>query len=97
MSAEGRELVATDKPAVGAELSFDTVVMEDSQGDGCLPDPTRTDESYRCEVLGQANDLLNQLVMPETCPRSRRRQFSGYARCKYKMLDPITVEVADLV
>ena len=38
------ELVATDEAPVGAESLFDTIVMEDSEGNGCLSNSTGTDE-----------------------------------------------------
>ena len=65
----GGELVATDKPAVVPELFLDTIVVEDSQGDGCFPDSPRTNESDRCEGFSEINDLLDQLVTSKTGPR----------------------------
>ena len=73
MSTRSRELVATDEPAVLAEPLFDTIVVEDSQNDGCLPDPPCADESDGCEGFGEANDLLDQLVASETGPWGRGR------------------------
>jgi hypothetical protein len=48
MSARGRELVATNEPPVLAEPLLDPIVVEDGQGDGCLPDPPCTDQSDGC-------------------------------------------------
>ena len=56
--------------------------MEDGQRDGRLPDPADTDESDRCEVFGQTDDLLDQLATSETRPRRRGRRFAMCARNK---------------
>ena len=77
MSARGRKLVATNKPTVYSEPFLDALVMEDGQSDGCLPDPSWTDEGYRSEVFCETNDLLDQVVTSETSPRWRRRKLSG--------------------
>jgi len=42
MSRQGRKLVTTDEPAVVTKLLFDAVIMEDSQDNGCFPNPTST-------------------------------------------------------
>jgi hypothetical protein len=73
MSARSWELVATNEPAILAKPLLDAVVVEDGQGDGCLPDPPCADESDGREVFGETNDLLDQFVAPETGPRSRGR------------------------
>ena len=73
MSARGGELIATVESAVLAKLFLDAIVVEDSQSDGRLADPTSTDESDRGEVSCRANDLLDQLVASETDSRWRRR------------------------
>jgi len=41
------ELVATDESTVITKPFFDTIVVEDSQGDRCFSDSTWTDESNR--------------------------------------------------
>ena len=68
MSARGGEFVATDEPAVVSKPLLDTIVVEDSQGDGCFPDPPRTDESDGCEIFSETNDLVDQLVASKTGP-----------------------------
>ena len=73
------------------------MVMEDSESDGCLADSTGANESDGCEVFGQTDNLLNQLVTPETGPRRRRGKFTECARRKYKSIDPLVIEIADLI
>ena len=48
------------------EPLFDAIVMEDGQSDGRFPNPADTNESDRCEVFDQTNDLLDQLATTET-------------------------------
>jgi len=69
VSARGRELVATDEPAVGPEPFFDAIVVEDGQGDGCFSNPPCTNESDRSEMFREADDLFNQILASETSPR----------------------------
>ena len=76
MVARGGELVATDEPAVVSKPSLDAIVMEDSQSNGCFPNPPWADESKWSKVLCETNDLFNQFVAPETDSRRRGRQFS---------------------
>ena len=71
--------------------------MEDSQGDRRLADSTGTHESDGREVVGQADNLLNQLVTSETGPRRWGWRFAKYSRIKYKMMDPFVVQIPDLV
>ena len=66
-------MVATDEPTVVTESSFDLIVMENGQSDGCLANSTGTNESDGHEVFGQIHDLLYQLVTSETGPRRRGR------------------------
>jgi len=66
-------LVTANESAVVTESLSDTIVVEDSQSDGRLPDPADTNESDGCEVFGQTDDLLDQLVTSETDPRRRGR------------------------
>ena len=73
MGARPGELVAADEATVVAEPLLDAIVMEDSQRDGRLADPTGTNESDGCEVLGQTKDLLDQLGTSEAGPWRRRR------------------------
>jgi hypothetical protein len=65
----GGEFIATDEATVVTESLFDPIVVEDGESDGCLPDSTGTNESDGREVLGQTEDLLDQLVTSETGPR----------------------------
>jgi len=97
MSTRGRELVATDETTIVTESLLDAIVMEDSKSDGRLPNSTSTDESNRCEVLGQADDLLDQLATSEKCPRRWRRRFTERARSKYEIMDPLLAEPANLL
>ena len=69
MNARGGELVATDEPTVGSKSFLDAIVVEDSQSDRSLPDPSCPDESDRTEILCEANDLLDQILASETGPR----------------------------
>ena len=59
MGERRRELVAANEPAVWAEPLLDAIVVEDSEGDRCLPDPTWTDEGNRAKVPCETNDLLD--------------------------------------
>jgi hypothetical protein len=73
MSTRSWELVTTNEPAVLAESLLDAIVVEDSQGDRCLPDPPYTKESDGCEIFGETDNLLDQLVASETDPWGRGR------------------------
>ena len=79
MSVRGGELVAADEPTVGSEPCLDVIVVENGQSDGCFSDPSWTDESDRGNVFCETDDLLDQLVAPETGPRRLGRQLSGRA------------------
>ena len=93
----GWELVATDEPAVVSELFLDVIVVENSQGDGCFPNPPCAKEGDRCEGFSETNDLLDQLVTSKTGSWWRGRRLSEYARYKRKVMDSSGVEIADLV
>ena len=82
MGAGSGELVATDKSTIGAKSILDAFVVEDGEGDRCLPDPTCTNESDRFEGFSESNDLLDQLLASETGPRCRGRGFSGRGAMK---------------
>ena len=97
MSAQRGELVATDESAIVTESLSDAIVMEDGQSDGCLANPTDTNEGDRCEVFSQTENLLNQLVTSKPDPRRRGRQFTTCARSKYKIMGPLVIQIADLV
>ena len=77
MSTRGGELVTTEKPTVISEPFLDAVVVEDGQSDRCLSNPPCTDESDWGEIFCETNDLLDQLVSPEACPRRWGRDFSS--------------------
>ena len=59
MSTRGGEFVAADESTVVAKPFLDPIVVEDSQSDGCLANPTGTNESYGCEVYCQFDDLFD--------------------------------------
>ena len=73
MGARSGELVAADEATVVTESLLDATVMEDGQSNGRLADPTGTNESDGCEVLGQTKDLVDQLATSEAGPWRRRR------------------------
>ena len=73
MGARPGELVAADEATVVTESLLDAIVMEDSQSDRRLADPTGTNESDGCEVLDQTKDLVDQLGTSEAVPWRRRR------------------------
>ena len=96
MSGGGGELVATDESTVVAKPFLDAVIVEDSQGNGCLSNSARTDESSWSEGFYETNDLLDQVVTSKEGPRWRWWGFSRHTGCRYKILDPLAVEIADL-
>ena len=72
-------------------------MMEDGQSNGRLADSTGTNESDGCEVFGQIDGLLDQLIASETSPRGRGRRFTKCARTEYKIMDLLVVQIPDLV
>ena len=62
------ELITTDEPPVIAKLFFDAIVVQDSQSDGCFPNPARPNESDGCEVVDDTNDVFDQLIASEQGP-----------------------------
>ena len=62
MGERGGDLVATDESTVIAKPLLDAAVVEDSEGDGSLPNSASTEESDGSEVSRETNDLLDQLV-----------------------------------
>ena len=68
-----RELITSDEPTILPEPLLDAIVMEDSQRDGRLSDPARTDQSDRSETFRQSHDLVDQIVTTETDFRCWRR------------------------
>ena len=73
MKGQGGELVATDKPTVVTKPLLDAVVVKDGQSNRRLADPAGTDESNWSKIFCKADDPLDQLVAPKTCPRWRGR------------------------
>ena len=45
------------------------MMVEDGEGDGGFAYPPRTDESEWGQVSCEVNNLLDQIVASETCPR----------------------------
>ena len=84
VSTRGGELIAADEPAVIAKPLLDPVVVENGQGDGCLPDSSGTNESDWNEVLDEIDYLLDQFIASKEGPRWRRREFSRYAGCNVR-------------
>ena len=96
MSERGRELVTPNKPTIVAEPLFDTIVMEDGQSGRRLADSANTDQGGRREALCEGNNLLDQVVTSKEDPRWRWWRLPKCAKCKYKILDLLAVEIADL-
>ena len=76
MDTRSRELIATNEPAVIAKPALDPIVVEDSEGNGCLPNAPCADESDGFEVFSEADDLFDQFVASKTGPGWRGRRFS---------------------
>ena len=68
MSGRSRKLIAANESTVLAKSFFNPIVMENCEGNRCLPYSPRTDESDGFEVFSESDDLLNQLVPSETIP-----------------------------
>ena len=60
------ELVATDEPSVIAKSFPDSAVVQDRQGNRCLPNATGTNESDRVQVFCKAYNPFDELVTSET-------------------------------
>ena len=97
MRTRSWELIATNEPTVLAKPLLDAIVVEDGQSDRRLPDSSCAGESDGCEVSGETNDLLDQLIASKTGPRWRGRRLSRCARSKCRVLNFLAVEAADLV
>ena len=69
MGGRGGELVAADESPVVSKPFLDAIVVEDGQSDCRFPDPACADESNRSEVFCEADNVLDQVVAPETGPR----------------------------
>ena len=68
MSTRSGEFITTDEPTVVAEPCLDAIVVEDGEGDGGFPDSPCTNESDGFQVFGEANNVLDQPIAPETGP-----------------------------
>ena len=76
MRKGGGELVATDESTIFSEPLLDAIVVKDGQSDSSFPNPPWTDESEWGEIFCEADDLLDQLVTPETGPWRWGRDLS---------------------
>jgi hypothetical protein len=68
--------ITADEPPVFTKSFFNPIVVQDCEGDRCLPVAPWADESDKFEVFSEFDDLLNQIVASETVPRWRGRQFT---------------------
>ena len=68
MDTRSRELIATNEPAVIAKPVLDAIMVEDSEGNGCLPNAPCADESDGFEVFSESDDLFDQFVASKTSP-----------------------------
>ena len=88
MCGRGGELVTPDKSTVMTKPLQDSIVVEDRQGDRGLADSASTDQSDWSQLLGQIDNLLDQLVAAEERPWGLGWRFSEYATFGYEMIDP---------
>ena len=91
------ELIATNEATVMSKPLLDPIVVENGQGDGRLADSAGTDESDWSEVFGEIDYSLDQLVTSEERPWWQRWGFSRYSEFKCEIMDPLAVQIADLV
>ena len=96
MNARGGELVTTDEPTIVPESFLGAIMVEDSQGDRRFSDPPYADESDWREFFCEIDDPLDEFSASKTSPWRRRWGFARYARYKYEILGPLTVEITDL-
>ena len=68
MSARGWELIAADESAILAEPAFYAFIVEGRQNDGCLSNPSGTDQGDWRELLCQTGDLVDQLIPSKEDP-----------------------------
>ena len=54
------EFIAMNEPTVIAKSLFDAVIVKDSEGNGCLPNPPCTNEGKGFELFSERDDLLDQ-------------------------------------
>ena len=55
-----------NEPAVLTKPFHDVMIVEESQGNGCLANSTSTNECNGCEVFSKANNLLDQFITSKT-------------------------------
>ena len=91
------ELVTTNESTFVTESLLDAIVVKNSQGDGSLAYTTGTNESNRCQVLSETDDLLDQVIASEANSWWWWRRFSGDTRRKCKRMNPSITQIADLV
>ena len=65
MSARSGELIAADKSTVISKPLLDAIVVEDSEGDRGLSNPTCANEGSGFKLFGMTNDLLDELTASE--------------------------------
>ena len=70
------KLITGDESTVLSKSLFDPLVVEDSEGNRRLSDPSRPDESDGLEAFSKFDDRLNQLIASEKVPRRWGRQFT---------------------
>ena len=76
MDTRSRELIATNEPAVIAKPALDPIVVEDSEGNGCLPNASCADKSNGLKVFSESDNLLDQFIASEAGPGPWGRRFS---------------------
>ena len=98
MGKGGGELVASDEAPIVTETLLDAVVVEDCESDGCLADPSWTDQSNWGQVFSETNNLLNQIIASTAGPWRWGRGFTGYyTKFKREILNSLVVGSPDLV
>ena len=74
-----------NEPAVPTKLFLDAIIMDESQGNGCLANSTSTNESNGCKVFSKGNNLLNQFVASKTGPWWWGRQLPKWNTIDYRL------------
>ena len=86
MGTGGRELVAADEPAVMAKPQFDSIMVENRQRNGRLPNPPGANESDWMKVFNEMDYPLDQFIASKERPWWRRWQIPRYARFRCKIM-----------
>ena len=76
MSVRSWKLITADESTVPAKSFFDSIVVEDGEGDGGFPNPPCADEGDGFEVFSKSDDLVDQFITSKTIPWRRGRQFA---------------------